>query len=996
MFCNTYHNNCFKYIKWLWFILVCFPLITITEKLPAQSFPFREYGVTDGLPQSQVTHLSQDSKGFIWIATRNGISRFDGIEFVNYFRKNGLPSNFVYNIIEDTTGNIWALSNGGLSKYNGHGFETFSPPSEFKGWTFPLGSTIDNNDNLFILGAGPEDKNNRIIIFKNGVYSDFGSRYKALDTLHVNFLYFDRSTNEMLLIDKYKTFWLWKDSLLSSLSERKFQYAYIERGNVLALSNDTVFRYANGKFEIYNFNSTYGRSEVNPKPTILNRELDFFDGRSDYKIPLSFNYLSYLIDKEDVLWFSSEGNLYRLLSTAFNLFSEKEIGVTNIWALAEDRNGHLWFGSLYNTLIEYDGKEFRERNEFKSVFGKNISFYKGSRKMANDDIWFSTNMGVLIWDGKKFTGLKGIPDNTQICYIYEDPDSKVVMIGTEKGLFILKNGNINLIPDFNDNNLGVIEGITKDDSGNYWLSGHRGVLKFDGKTPVPVRENILPQGYTYTIEKDNYGGLWVTSDEGLFFREKGSSAFITGLPEAFNRSANSIILMDRTHILVGRVSDICIIDLDKFYRKEKDYFRIYDNNDGFQGSDCLDNGIVKDKKGRFWILTSNNVVIFDPEKLRQNTHPPILQLTGFYYQTDSLTWEPVDKSHFFYKIPGNIKLKRYQNKVQITFSGISFTNPESVNLQYRLEGYDDEWTLPANKRFVVYEKLPPGHYRFQIKAINADGIETPEPLTMEFKVLPAFWQTTLFMVMALILILTLTVTSTLFIMKRRQLKQKEKERLKSELSRLQMSSVLRQFDPHFTFNVISSVGSLIMKGEKKTAYDYITKLSGLLRTVLSDGSIIIKPLSDELDFVRRYCELQKLRFKDRFNYNIVVDENIDLQRDIPKMAIQTFVENAIKHGLENRMEGGKIDIFVNKNGTSIEITVKDNGIGRAAAAGQMTRGTGHGLKIINGLFEVMNAKNISNSTVEISDLEENGISSGTNVRISIPDDYRFEFGRNVK
>jgi LytS/YehU family sensor histidine kinase len=315
-------------------------------------------------------------------------------------------------------------------------------------------------------------------------------------------------------------------------------------------------------------------------------------------------------------------------------------------------------------------------------------------------------------------------------------------------------------------------------------------------------------------------------------------------------------------------------------------------------------------------------------------------------------------------------------------------------LQYRLEGYDEKWSLPANKRFVIYEKLPPGSYRFQLKAFNVDGVESSDQMTMGFEILPSFLQTTLFMVMAFTLLLIIIVTGTLLIMRRRLRKQKDKERFRIELSRLQMSLVLRHFDPHFTFNVISSVGSLIMKGEKEIAYEYITKLSGLLRIVLSDGSLIIKPLSDEIDFVRKYCELQKLRYKERFRFNIVIDKNVDLDRAIPKMTIQTFVENSIKHGLENSKDGGKVDIIVRGIENKLEIKILDNGIGRDAAALKMSGGTGYGLKIIDGLIKVMNANNRGDSTLEIIDLKENSVPSGTEVRITIPDDYHFEFLKN--
>jgi ligand-binding sensor domain-containing protein len=940
--------------------------------------------------------IVQDSRGFLWIGTRNGLSRFDGIEFVNYFRKDGLPSNFVNNLFEDKNFAIWALSTEGLSRYNGSGFEYFPVTPALKGWSFSFGASVDSSNNFYLTGMKEGALKHSLSVFTNGVYSDYCEQFPALDTLDISGIQIDPVTQAMILIDARKTIWLWKDKILSRLLDRKFERIYADRGRIFAISGDTTFRYSDYNFEINNRKATPGRPEVTVKSALLRRELEFFDGRDENRLSLKFNSIGYIIDKEGMLWFSSEKNIYRLLSTSFRELSEEDIGAENLWAICDDRNGHLWFGTLYGSLIEFDGSVFIERNDFKPLFGSDVGFYKGSRKMSNGDTWFSTNSGVLIWDGKSFSRLKGIPDATQICYIYEDPDNKIVMIGTEKGLFLLEKGKIKLFPEFNDNSLGVIEGITKDNNGTYWLSGHRGILRFDGRNAVPANENILPQGYTYTIEKDSYGGLWVTSEEGLYFRGKSSEIFNHGLPAELNRPANSICIMDSTHLLVGRTSDICLIDLEKFYRDDKDYFKILDKTDGFQGSDCLDNGIVKDQSGRFWILTSDRVVIFYPDKLKQNPHPPEISIRGFYYQSDSLNWEQVDNSDFFYSIPENIRLTRLQNNIQIAYTGISTTNPEKTEYSYRLGGYDDKWSLPVNKRSVIYEKLPPGHYRFELKAINSDGIETAKPLVMEFRVLPALWQTTGFIITASLLIIILTVIVTLLIMRRRQQKKDERARLKSELTTLQMSSVLKQFDPHFTFNVISSVGSLIMKGEKESAYDYITKLSSLLRSVLGDGSLIIKPLSEELDFVRKYCELQKLRFKERFSFAIVIDENVDLQREIPKMTIQTFVENAIKHGIENRKKGGKVEIIVGNAEDGLLILVRDNGIGRAAASMQKTGGTGYGQKIVNSLFEVMNSNNRRISKVEVLDLMENGNPSGTEVRISIPDGYRFEFGKLSK
>ncbi len=112
------------------------------------------------------------------------------------------------------------------------------------------------------------------------------------------------------------------------------------------------------------------------------------------------------------------------------------------------------------------------------------------------------------------------------------------------------------------------------------------------------------------------------------------------------------------------------------------------------------------------------------------------------------------------------------------------------------------------------------------------------------------------------------------------------------------------------------------------------------------------------------------------------------------MTIQTFVENAIKHGFESRKGGGNVDIIIQMIEDKLEILIRDNGIGRSQAALQRTGGTGYGLKILNDIFEVMNTNNKNVSKISVTDLCENGMATGTEIKIFIPKDYRFEFQSN--
>ncbi len=955
--------------------------------LQAQDYPFREYSSLDGLPQSQANMIFQDRRGYIWIPTRNGLSRFDGIEFVNYTRKEGLISNEVQGVFEDSLGIIWARSEkSGLSTYDGIGFRSY-----------PLENILDKNpvsgkngsNVIYFLGNRPGKINFRIFKFSNGTYTDFSSHLKSLDTLSIFDACMSGKNDAFIVFDKYGNVWALKDSLFTLVSKMKFDDMYTEDGNVVLKKGSEAYEYINGKLELRPQMNYLGKVSAEYNYLIPGKELTVSDGRSINRIELPFTPVRTFIDREGILWFPSERNVQRLVSTAFSSFREIKIGIGNIWTILESNDGHLWFGSLYGDLVEYDGKNFKKRNEYKLIFDNQTAFYKGSIRLSGGELWFSTNKGVLIWNGKKFSKLKSLPPGTQVCIIYEDPEEKKIMIGTDRGLFILKNNTITCRKELNDNDLGDVEGITRDSEGKYWLSGHKGLVVMDGDKLTYLKDEQFPHINSFTLVTDMYGGIWVTSEEGLFFKGKSSDKFTMAVPESPIRPANSIILMDSTHLIAGRVSDICVIDLEKYYRNRSDGIRIYDKTDGFEGDDCLDNGIIRDKNGNFWILTSDMVVKFNPGRLQVNKLPPILHLTGIFYKNDSLQWKPVIKQGFYYGLPQQISFCLRWKSLKITFTGISTTNPEKVTYRYRLSGFNEEWSQPVRERSVTYEKLPPGKFIFELTAANADGIQTPEPLRLAFRNVPVFWQTPLFLIIMIVMVIGINILGTWYLFKSRQARIAKEQKLKLEVMRIQVKSILKQFDAHFTFNVISSIGSLIMKEDRKAAYEYIAKFSGMLRSVLNADGYATIPLSKELDFVRNYLELQKLRFKERLSYSVTVHENVDDNLEIPKLGIQLFVENSIKHGIEHKIEGGRVDVEVLKNDSNLNLMIRDNGIGRAAAMKIQTGGTGQSIRIISAIIEKMNKANKNKACIDIIDLEKEGIPSGTEVRIIIPDNYDY-------
>jgi hypothetical protein len=980
-------------LRFVGLIVLVFLLIVPPGKLICQEYPLREYGVRDGLPQSQANSVFQDSRGFIWILTRNGLSKFDGIEFVNYYRQDGLPSNSAFQLSEDSSGDLWILASEGISKYTGSGFK-FYPPSEVPDRSEFFGSIAETGSpgKFYLLSKNRSDVRTRLLLFENGQYRNYSSLYPSLDTLKIVSITFDSAYSDLLIVDSLGSIYGWKNEKLEKLPVPGDMDIIYHRGKILLRNYDTLMELRNRVTIPFQFENSDERAEAVMVQTDSGPRVKYFDGSKSINVRPPIYSSGPYIDSQGTLWLPSDRNLFRLLSTSFTTITDDLIKQSNLWAICADNNLNIFIGSLEGNLFHYDGKNFRERNDYKKLFPEDVAFYKGSRLISNGELWISLNCGVLIWDGNKFSRLKGIPENTQVCIIYEDPDDHSVFLGTEKGVFKTDGTSIKCFPRFNENDLGVIEGIVKDDSGFYWMSGHRGLVKFDGINAEKVKDPVLPEAYTYTIEKDSYGGIWVSSDEGLFCKRKSESNFRHGLPALLNKPANVVKIIDKSHLMVGRGGDICLIDLERYYGEQKDYYRIYDKTDGFPGGDCLDNGIIGWRDGTFLVLTSDGIVRFDPGQLRKNLTPPQTMITGLFYENDSLSWEPVRKNEFYFGTPDGILLGRDQNKIKITYTGISTRNPEKVTYVYKLDGFEKKWSLPSDKREVIFDNLPHGQYTFLLKAINADGVENSDPVAMRFRIKPAIIETNIFIVLAVLFSVIFTILLTRYILKKSQQQREEKQKVSSELIKLQISAVLKELDPHFTFNAISSIGYLIMKSRKEEAYSYLAKLSSLLRTILYDGSTITRPLSEELDFVRNYCELQILRFEERFTYNISMGDNVELHREVPKMAIQIFVENSIKHGFVNRQSGGEIEIVVTREQSFMVIVIRDNGIGRAASMKLNTGGSGYGIKTVKRIFEITNHYNESKATVEIRDLADREAGTGTEVILRIPDDYLFTMG----
>lgn len=211
-----------------------------------------------------------------------------------------------------------------------------------------------------------------------------------------------------------------------------------------------------------------------------------------------------------------------------------------------------------------------------------------------------------------------------------------------------------------------------------------------------------------------------------------------------------------------------------------------------------------------------------------------------------------------------------------------------------------------------------------------------------------------------------------------------REHLKQRLLTLQLQGIKLQLDPHFTFNALNTVASLIYLQDSKAAYDYMNQFTRLLRSLVNDAERIYRYLDEELDFVTTYLELEKLRFGEKFEYTIEVKEGLTKKEQVPKLVLHTFAENAVKHGIMTRAEGGRLRIVIEKDGADIKLTIEDNGIGRDKSADKETT-TGKGLHLTSEFYDILNELNRKPIRYKITDLhDDSGGQAGTKVEVWVP------------
>ena len=317
--------------------------------------------------------------------------------------------------------------------------------------------------------------------------------------------------------------------------------------------------------------------------------------------------------------------------------------------------------------------------------------------------------------------------------------------------------------------------------------------------------------------------------------------------------------------------------------------------------------------------------------------------------------------------------------VTVNFDGLHFQSLDRITYKYRLLGFDDSWRT-TEQNSLSFGNLKPGSYTFEVKAISAFGDESKAD-KRSFVITTPFWMTWWFISLISLMLVVVLVAIINGIIRRNKLKQQHKFEFQLRIAEAERKALQSQLNPHFIFNSLNSIQNMVLDEDPDSAYQYLAKFGKLIRRVLEFSDISMVPLTDELETLRLYMDLENLRLNDKFDYQIHIEEGVNLLEAIPSMIIQPHVENSIWHGIMplKGKKRGQIDITIRKSEESLHFEVLDNGVGRKplAEGKQKSMGT----KIVNEL--VRKHKGEGSGEVVVEDLFDGNEAAGTRVNIQI-------------
>jgi len=914
-------------------ILLLFYLLTYANAFAQATLPLKNYTINEGLPSSEVYHVMQDSKGFMWFSTDHGVCRYDGYKFKTFTTADGLADNTIFECREDAKGRIWFRSYSGKLSYYYHD-SIFSLPINEKlkkilGPSLVTSFVIDSSDNLYLgtihwmqgfIKIDLKHKNSiqliplpRDIIYivkipgsnqliSGATYLE-GDKYLSMDSTNLLAMY-TLSFHDSIPVKQFEIPIQEKNIFhiqTLQLPDSEISLS-IGKSFFLLHNNKIIYTHHFNTIVIYAYPDPSGKIWITLQ----------------YEVPVCYNHFniehlpllktikekqitSTAIDAEGGLWLTSQLNgIYYASSLQFISWT-KENGLwgnkINFMNIAPDSS--LWISASPGNVISVINKDtnitYRTIGELSNISTINTILFN-----KDHTVWLSCGSKTFLYNMSNFTSAVNFKSSPGGKGLIQNADG-TLWSNTTGNLYILKQKKDSLTIFKNIKIGAVIKKILKEQDNIIWLATTDGLYQY-------VNNTLINWGTIYPVLKKRMddiallpnGDLWIaTRDTGLILKSKNHLRYYNTKNGLSNNFSHCLTFDYTGNLWVGTNDGLSHL----FMHYDKQGNCMVDSIKNITLPFLKEINYVTCNKNTVYAGTNNGLISFDMNTISLNKTQPPVYITEL--QIDNKKFPISTKNPY---------LNYDENNIIITYVGLTYRDASNTLYRYRMKGIDTTW-IYTQYTVVQYPKLPPGKYSFMVSARNSDGVWSTNDATISFIISPPLWGMWWVKLLLAISIALLIYWRVKAILKR--------DRAKAETSQkiieMQLRELREQMDPHFLFNTLNTLTYLV-ESKSPNAPIFVDELSKYFRYSLQFRNVEFTELHNELKQAKRYTNLLKIRYGDGLLVNWEID-TIMAGYFISNHSLQILLENITKHNVVSNESPLIVEIKTTSNNS---LLVKNN------------------------------------------------------------------------
>ena len=990
------------------FLFILFAACTTSS---AQVKPVLSLKEEDGLANNYIRDITKDNRGNLWIATENGLSKYYGSSFHNFYKSDGLPNNRVWALAAGEgvvyagcyLGGIAEIRNDEVTciyRLSDPKFKnSFRKLFYSKHYHLLLAGTdygvfVLKDTTLIPVKFDMKDGQKHSILS----FSEYGSRIfftvhggnGGLYEMFVNTASDTPYTAERLNEKGVYASTVIKDTLYFTLHSKVYAYALPDVTRLIKVSDTdgksiiwdmasvgdsllVMSCYNEGKFKntSLKLNVRNGRLSINPDhlPAVSSESV-FYDRQND------------------ILWYGTGCGVFCSFRSPFTSFPVK--GTNAILDIVMHNDSLM---ALTKDMIYYfNGREMEPVIGKKKVVSELMKAWKRDAKINKIDISrelkdpvSDLNLSFLQNDGGKLfvrtiRGGISVPDTKTYYPFYYN-----VFKSVSDGIYVqmpyrylrfypsLKNLHTFQTVKGDRGELRSVFEIIESSGILYFASYFDGIYAIKNKKVHYLNNRINSdfEDQLTDIAKDKDGRVWCISSGGSLMQVELEN--------------DSLVLKKRTGVsnsgILGESYKWLIFNDDYLYLATNRGLNVISYP--HINSDSVTVDYFFNKYNGYGYMSATDPVLASNGDVFVHTDHELIRISERFYspRIKGIEFENVFVNTARSGIE-NIRDKELPystSRISFTFNVIKY--PTAKNVVYRYKLNDGEW---INDNHVLLQALRDGEYTILMEARNLET-DTKYASKMQFVVIKPFWYTWWFVFYLVLLVIFIVV----WIFRIREMRLRKYHEEKTDLlihnSNLKLRSLQLQMNPHFIFNSLTSIQGFILMESGDKAMRFIDDLAIILRTSLENASEDYILLKDEIEFLKTYAEMEQFRYGKKLEVNFINELEDEADVFIPPMLVQPLIENAIKHGIAGLKTQGVITVrFYNDSGV-FTISVKDNGIGRTASKkNRSANHTGKALSILKERLALLNEKNKTDiHRIRFIDLEQDGEPLGTEVVITL-------------